>query len=119
MSLKAQYQDESRYPVYNGNDLGLLYSPSKSSFKIWAPTAASVQLTLYKTPLGYSPVKQLQMQKTAKGIWQISLDGNHVGLFYTFRCHIDGKWNDEVPDPYAKLVGVNGRRGYIGDSRKG
>jgi pullulanase len=119
MSLKAQYQDESRYPVYNGNDLGLLYSPSKSSFKIWAPTADSVLLTLYKTPLGYSPVKQLQMQKTAKGIWQISLDGNHVGLFYTFRCHIDGKWNDEVPDPYAKLVGVNGRRGYIGDSRKG
>ncbi|MEI7726686.1 MAG: type I pullulanase, partial [Bacteroidota bacterium] len=32
-----------------------------------------------------------------------------------FQAKIDGKWNDEYPDPYAKAVGVNGKRGQIID----
>ncbi|NCW13606.1 MAG: hypothetical protein EBV82_10725 [Chitinophagia bacterium] len=58
------------------------------------------------------------MSRSTNGVWAIQLPGNHEGKFYTFRTFIHGKWNDEVPDPYVKLVGVNGRRGYIGDLSK-
>ena len=27
----------NHYPVYNGRDLGVKYSPVKTSFKVWAP----------------------------------------------------------------------------------
>ncbi len=46
-SLAAQQTDYSRYPVYNGNDLGLTYSKVKSVFKIWSPVAEKAQLLLY------------------------------------------------------------------------
>ena len=32
------------YEAYNGNDLGVTYSPTKTTFKVWAPTASKVQI---------------------------------------------------------------------------
>jgi pullulanase len=37
------------------------------------------------------------------------------GVFYTFRVQHEGSWMSEVPDPYAKSVGVNGRRAMVVD----
>lgn len=118
MNMSAQYQDRSTYPVYEGKDLGLTYSELRSSFKVWAPSADSVMLTIYKSAFGDNPVKKVHLEKGEKGVWGTSLSGNQAGLFYTFKAYVNGKWNDEVPDPYVKLVGVNGRRGYIGDLLK-
>ena len=33
-------------PVYNGTDLGVIYSPSKTTFKVWAPAASGVKTSL-------------------------------------------------------------------------
>ena len=33
---------------YSGNDLGITYQKSHSSFRLWAPTAESVSLVLYR-----------------------------------------------------------------------
>ena len=35
-----------------------------------------------------------------------------------FVCRSDDKWMNEVPDPYAKIVGVNGRRAMIADLKE-
>ncbi len=35
------------YPVYNGTDLGLTYSPTQSAFRIWSPPADNAQLLIY------------------------------------------------------------------------
>jgi pullulanase len=43
-SVKAQKSIYDTYPVYKGNDLGLIYSPKSSLFRIWAPTAEKVRL---------------------------------------------------------------------------
>ncbi len=40
--------DFSTYPFYDGNDLGVFWSPEKVSVKIWAPSAQTVELRLYK-----------------------------------------------------------------------
>src|SRR5205085_4601992 len=47
--------------------------------------------------------------------WTAVLPGDHKGKFYAFRVHIENKWLNAVPDPYAKAVGVNGRRAMIVD----
>ena len=37
------------YEAYNGNDLGATYSPTQTTFKVWAPTASKVQIKRYTT----------------------------------------------------------------------
>ena len=44
-------QNTPELSIYEGNDLGLTYSPTASTIKIWAPTAVSVMLRFYKKDL--------------------------------------------------------------------
>ena len=114
---KAQNKTTS-FPVYAGNDLGLTYSPRQSDFRIWAPTATSVQLKFYRQPLGGEAWKTIVMTKAGQGTWTSSIPGNHQGIYYTFCVEYKGKWLDEVPDLYAKAVGTNGKRAMIVDLKK-
>ena len=114
-SGKAQKTDYSKYPVYNGKDLGLTYSATKSVFRIWSPTAEKAELKLYKKGAGDSSISTHVMQKSNSGTWTAVLYGDKKSLFYTFRVMIDRKWQNEVPDPYAKAVGVNGKRAMVLD----
>jgi len=118
MMIKAQVIDFSHYPVYQGADLGLTYSTDHSSFRVYAPTAAKVELSLYRDPLLGEPYQRILMQRAEGGTWTTTIDHDLRGIYYTYRVSINDKWNNDVPDPYAKLVGVNGRRSLIDDLRK-
>jgi pullulanase len=115
LNLKAQTSQYENYPVYNGTDLGLTWSNSAAAFRIWSPVASRAQLLLYKDGLKGDAFKTLDMSKGPQGTWAIELKGNYVGVFYAFRVMINGNWNDPVPDPYAKSVGVNGKRAMVVD----
>ncbi len=115
---RAQINEFSSFPVYNGADLGLSYSSRQSSFRIWAPTAETVQIRLYQEGTGGDPLQTIDMNKADSGTWNIDIPGDQKGLYYTFRVLINTKWQDEVPDPYAKAVGVNGKRGFIMDLKQ-
>lgn len=115
LSLRAQIPDFSRYPVYKGDDLGLRYSKSGSSFKIWSPVAEKAELIFYKNGAGGNAVQTINMTKSEAGTWIAEVKGDQQGRFYVFRVSVNGKWSQEVPDPYAKLVGVNGRRAVVAD----
>ena len=117
ISLEEQKGRFSHYPVYHGDDLGLSYSPTKSAFRIWAPTADEVQLLLYTQGCGGDECYSLMMNSDESGTWVASLTGDWKGKFYVFRALIDNVWMEEVPDPYARIVGVNGKRAMIGDLR--
>ncbi len=117
---KAQKTDPigiafSKYPVYTGNDLGLTYSVKRSAFRIWSPTAEQVELVLYKEGAGDSSIGRFPMQKSSNGTWTLSMAGNKKGLFYSFRVMINKQWQNEVTDPYARAVGVNGKRAMVVD----
>lgn len=101
------------YPVYKRNDLGVSYSPEKTAFKIWAPTASAVKLILYKTGDGGEVVSTVSMNKEQQGVWQTQIAHDIKNLYYTFQVQKDGKWLAETPDIYAKAVGVNGKRGMV------
>lgn len=111
--MLAQSPDYSTFPVYESNDLGMQYTAAASQFKLWAPTAGEVLLRLYEAGAGGNAIKTVSLEKQAKGVWSTSLTGDWAGKFYTVQVRIEDKWMAEVPDPYAKAVGVNGKRGAI------
>ncbi len=114
---KFNHIDFSTYPYYEGNDLGVFWSPEKTVVKIWAPTAQIVELRLYKDGDGGESFFKTKLQSIGKGIWSVVLKGDYEGKFYTLKIN-DGDWLNEVPDIYARSVGVNGKRGMIFDAEK-
>jgi len=117
-SVKAQKTIYDSYPVYNGNDLGLIYSSKSSLFRIWAPTAEKAQIIFYNAGDGGESTGFLDMNKDLHGTWSTKVAGNIKGKFYVFKIQINGRWLNEVPDPYAKAVGVNGKRAMVVDLKE-
>lgn len=112
---KFNHIDFSIYPYYDGDDLGVIYAADSLKIKIWTPTAKEVEFKLYKQSIGGSALQVEKLEPTTNGVWQLQLDGNYKGLYYTFRVN-DGSWLNETPGIYATAVGANGKRGLIFDS---
>ncbi|MCZ8519766.1 MULTISPECIES: type I pullulanase [Paenibacillus] len=102
---------------YDGDDLGLTYTPGRSFFRLWAPTAGEAVVALYRTWDEEAADLELPMTRAERGTWTLELEGDFDSWFYTYRVKIGDGWN-EAADPYAKAVGVNGKRGAILDLRK-
>ncbi|MEE4176300.1 MAG: type I pullulanase [Bacteroides sp.] len=109
---------QGTYPVYEGNDLGVTWSPEKTIFKIWAPTATEVLVRIYDQGQDGELLGTHEMKKGRDGTWSFKLNGDWENRYYTFQARIDDAWKKEVPDPTAKAVGVNGNRGMIVDFSK-
>ena len=103
------------YPIYNGNDLGVTWSPEKTVFKIWAPTASAVKLRLYAAGEGGKALQMHNLTKAQQGVWELTITQDLKNQYYTFQTNINGRWLKERPDIYARAVGVNGRRGMVVD----
>lgn len=109
---------------YDGTDLGASYTPSATTFKIWAPTATNVTLNLYKTgsdsESGAGKISSNAMSKTSKGVWTYTLNGDHKNQFYTYTVtakNVTGSTTTtkETQDIYSVATGVNGQRSQIVD----
>ncbi len=103
------------YPVYDGNDLGVTYTRKLTTFRVWAPSAQSIKVRIYDQGHEGSILETHAMEKSKKGTWLLKLKGDWKDRYYTYQATIDEKEMNEVPDPYAKAVGVNGNRGMIVD----
>lgn len=100
---------------YSGNDLGNTYSSAHTDFRVWAPTADSVDLVTYAsatTPAADGVV--YEMEQDVKGTWVKRLEGNQDGTIYVYRAHFAAKVNETI-DPYARSVTINGDRGVVVD----
>jgi pullulanase len=109
------YDSYDDYPVYEGRDLGLTYSPEASVFRLWSPPAEAVRLHFYEQPLGGEPSRTTEMERAAKGTWTARFAEDLLGTYYAYQVKIEGEWQDEVPGPYTKAVGTNGMRGQVVD----
>lgn len=118
MSKSFSQIDYSQYPVYDGKNLGLTYTKTASTFRIWSPSATAAQLLFYKEGTGGDPVNTIDLTKSEKGTWLIKLAGNWKGKFYTFKVKVNDEWSTEVPDPYTKATGVNGKRAMVIDLKE-
>jgi pullulanase len=112
MSIQPETPFEM-YPVYAASDLGLTYAPDESTFKVWAPSASSLKIKLYDSGAGGKLLQEKKMSQADQGVWEISFEEDLKGVFYAFQAKVAGKWLNEVVDPYARAVGINGDRGQV------
>lgn len=109
-------KDFEKNYTYTETDLGATWSVEKTTFRLWAPTADSVQIKLYQS--GNAEAKDLletfAMTRDIQGTWIASKAGDLNGIYYTYLVHVDGK-EKEVCDPYARTTGINGQRAMILD----
>ncbi|MGV8145307.1 MAG: type I pullulanase [Alkaliphilus sp.] len=102
---------------YYGDDLGAIYSKVETIFRVWAPTASEVNLLLFEEGIGGEAKQEIAMIRDTKGTWLLKVEGDLKDTFYVYEVHVNDSVN-EVTDPYAKAVGVNGRRAMVVDLSK-
>ena len=105
---------ESQY-TYDGNDLGATYTKEKTTFRVWAPTANQIELNIYDEGNGGNATEVVPLTADVNGTWVAVVNGDLNKKYYTYTAYFDGKTNKDIVDPYAKSVGVNGKRGQILD----
>ena len=112
---KAWFESEefARQTGYQG-PLGAAYSPSGTHLRLWAPTAQSVRVDLYRKGDGGACVGSLPLSPWGQGVWGVYLPGDQHGKYYTF--NVTTEWGSvTTADPYARAAGVNGVRSMIVD----
>ena len=67
------------YPVPSSPLEEACYTPQKTDFSVWAPSADQVELRLYKTALSTVPDRTLSMSRAHDGLWNVSLQGDLKG----------------------------------------
>ena len=116
--------------AYDG-ELGAIYSPESTTFKVWAPLATDVKLNRYATgsdeepgaeDLGTIPMEKLMDDGEWTGVWTTTVDGDLVNTYYTYTVtnpnHIYNATSTKVvetQDVYSYAVGVNGNRSMVVD----
>lgn len=90
------------------------YTPEKTTFSLWAPTAEEVELTLYTA--GHEE-EVLPMQPAESCLWVVEKEGDQQGKEYTFRVKVAGEWLQHNPGIFARAVTPNGERGVVLDLR--
>ena len=101
---------------------GAEYSAEKTTFRVWAPFAAAVMLKLYADGAvggafaSYAMKKRVSLRGEWGGVWELALEGDHDGVYYTYTVNNYGAETTTI-DPYAKACGVNGARGMVIDLR--
>ncbi len=106
---------ESQY-TYTGDDLGCVWTADRTTFRVWAPTAESVTLNLYKsgTEGADDLIESVPMTADLNGTWVAEKSGDLNGTYYTYTAVVGGSVNETV-DPYARTTGVNGKRAMVLD----
>ncbi len=99
--------------TYTGK-LGAEYTSSRTTFRVWSPLASSMSIKLYSAGTGGEPLSINEMTLGEKGVWEVAVDGDLNGKYYTIAANVEGN-NVETIDPYAVSAGKNGDRGMILD----
>ncbi|MBT2623968.1 type I pullulanase [Bacillus sp. ISL-32] len=94
---------------YFDGALGTDYTPSRTVFKVWAPTATAAAVKL-----AHPEQKGLVLQMTRQdhGVFAALVDGDLHGYEYMYRICNNLEWTETV-DPYAKAVTINGEKGVV------
>lgn len=96
---------------YKGGDLGAMWSPGATTFKVWSPTSNSVQVLLFKTASG-GQARSIPMTRGPQGVWQAKAPGNLHGTFYRFRFERHGKFR-EAADIYGRAASADLKRTMV------
>lgn len=99
-----------------GGELGAIYSPERTVFRVWAPLAEAAVLRLYESCTARTPYSRVKMENQ-HGIWSADITGDLHGVYYTYDITAGGKTRETI-DIYARAAGTNGVRGMVCDMRR-
>ena len=94
--------------------LGSFCGESGTVFRLWAPTAKSVTLRLFKQGTGGVPCERIAMIPGESGLWCYATQRNLDGIYYDYRVTVD-EVTRTTADPYARACGRNGARSMVID----
>ncbi len=109
--VKTQRFDEMFY--YDGDDLGCTYTPYKTSFALWAPSANRVKIEVCKNHQAYT----YEMKRSDKGVFRLSLVGDWEHTTYIYYVKVHGEWKECI-DPYANATIENSKLAAVVDLSK-
>lgn len=93
-------------------ELGMTIGEEEIYYKIFSPNTKQAFINLYATNDANTPLASFPFHRQGD-FWEIAISKRYLGNYYDFS--IDAKI---TLDPYVKMVGVNGKRGYIGELEK-
>ena len=93
-------------------EFGAIYADDSTTFRLWSPTSESVSLQLFQDGNYGDAYEVHAMQRQNNGIWEIDINGNLDGVYYTYLIGRRGSLH-EVVDINARAVGANGIRGMV------
>ena len=119
---------------YEGTDLGSIITYDEqgnptTTFKVWAPTAATVVLDLYtkgnEVDENDNPIpgsakdayEHVEMTLGEKGVWTATVPGVGHGVYYTYTV-TTAAGTETATDPYGRAAGLNGNRSMVVDLDK-
>ena len=116
VSVAGLYNTEDfneRY-TYDG-ELGAIYSEESTTFRVWTPVSSAVELRIYNsgTPKalkasGDDTYQAYPMTLGEHGVYEVTVQGDLEGKYYTYAVTNSRFKGKEVVDPYAKSAGALG-----------
>ncbi|GAB2588914.1 hypothetical protein Aab01nite_42340 [Paractinoplanes abujensis] len=99
--------------------LGLVLDDDRPRLSVWAPTARTVELELFKTPAGEPKLLPLERDDLT-GVWSIGLKPKWMGRYYRYRVEV---WHPaaqrvittSVTDPYSLALATDSTHSLLVD----
>lgn len=111
---------EFNFAGYFGADLGAVWMPDATVFKLWAPTAVSVETVLYdpgetgQTQIAQAvPMKKSGAEGSASEVWIAQVPGDLRNAHYMYHLTFENGEETFSPDPYAKAAAANGLKSVV------
>ncbi|MBU6146363.1 MAG: type I pullulanase [Paenibacillaceae bacterium] len=96
--------------TYDGDDLGAVYTPTSTSFRVWAPTAMRVAVLLYALDGTHT---RIPMLRSIGGTHHIVIAGDLDGQQYRYTVWHEEDASIDVVDPYTRALVANGEWGVV------
>jgi pullulanase len=99
MTAALSFPDFDAEYHYQGDDLGSVYQPEATTFKVWAPLASAVVLLTYDSQGQLTSM--IPMQRQNQGVYQTTIQGDCDRLHYRYQVTNHGLIQITL-DPYGK-----------------
>ena len=94
---------------YEGKDLGVRYTPNRSTFKLWTPVAKKVTLVLLDDD---DQREDHALNYDNQGVWSTHIDKDLDGFKYRYLVYVNGVTHT-VTDPYGVASNANGEYNFV------
>ncbi|MPY10168.1 pullulanase-type alpha-1,6-glucosidase [Arthrobacter bussei] len=111
---------DSLYAGAARQELGLSWKGTKPQLDLWAPTARSVSVRVFREGTGGSPIATRALRAGKDGVWSVKGEKDWKGAYYVYDVEVfvpetGAVEHNIVTDPYSVGLSTNSERSLIVD----